>query len=114
MDTCLFCRIISGTIAAERLYEDDLVLAIRDINPQAPVHLLLMPKRHVGSVLDLGDGEGPLIHRITQAAIQLARREGVAERGFRLLTNVGRDGGQAIPHLHFHLMGGRHMGWPPG
>ncbi len=114
MENCLFCKIVAGAIPAERLYEDELVLAIRDINPQAPVHLLLMPKRHLASVLDLGEADGPLIHRMTRVAVQLAKREGVAERGFRLLTNVGRDGGQAIPHLHFHLLGGRPMGWPPG
>lgn len=114
MDSCLFCKIISGDIPAERLYEDELVLAIRDIQPQAPVHVLLMPKRHVASILDLGDADAPLIHRITRVAVQVAQREGIAERGFRLLTNTGRDGGQAIPHLHFHLLGGRLMGWPPG
>ncbi len=114
MDNCLFCKIVSGAIPAERLYEDELVLAIRDINPQAPVHVVLMPKRHLTSVLELGEAEASLMHRIAQAAVQLARREGIAERGFRLLTNAGREGGQAIPHLHFHLLGGRPMGWPPG
>ena len=114
VDNCLFCEIVAGTIPAERLYEDELVLAIRDINPQAPVHLLLMPKRHLASVLDLAEAEGPLIRQMIRVTAQLAQREGVAERGFRLLTNVGRDGGQAIPHLHFHLLGGRPMGWPPG
>ncbi len=114
MENCLFCKIVAGAIPADRLYEDELVLAIRDINPQAPVHLLLMPKRHLASLLDLEEDEGRLIHRMTLVAVQLAKSEGVAERGFRLLTNVGRDGGQAIPHLHFHLLGGRPMGWPPG
>ncbi len=114
MDSCLFCKIISGDIPAERLYEDELVLAIRDIQPQAPVHVLLMPKRHLASILDLGDADASLILRITRVAVQVAQREGIAERGFRLLTNTGRDGGQAIPHLHFHLLGGRLMGWPPG
>ncbi len=114
LDSCLFCKIVSGAIPAERIYEDELVLAIRDINPQAPVHVLLMPKRHLTSVLELGETEAPLLHRIIQAAVQLARREGIAERGFRLVTNTGREGGQAIPHLHFHLLGGRPMGWPPG
>ncbi len=114
MDNCVFCRIVSGAIPAERVYEDEFVLAIRDIHPQAPVHLLLMPKRHLASVLELGEADAALLGRIAAAAIQLANREGVAERGFRLLTNVGRDGGQTVPHLHFHLVGGRPMGWPPG
>ncbi len=112
MDECLFCRIVMGAVPAERVYEDDQVLAIRDINPQAPVHILLMPKRHVISVLETDDAT--LIGRIALAATDLARREGLAARGFRLLTNVGREGGQAVPHLHFHLLGGRQMGWPPG
>jgi histidine triad (HIT) family protein len=114
MENCLFCKIAAGTVPAQRLYEDELVVAIRDINPQAPVHLLILPKRHLASVLDLGEAEGPLLSRITQVAIQLAKREGVAARGFRLLINTGRDGGQNVPHLHFHLLGGRPMGWPPG
>jgi len=97
MDNCVFCRIVSGAIPAERVYEDEFVLAIRDIHPQAPVHLLLMPKRHLASVLELGEADAALLGRIAAAAIQLANREGVAERGFRLLTNVGRDGGQTVP-----------------
>lgn len=111
---CLFCKIVAGTIPAARVYEDELILVIRDINPQAPVHLLLLSKRHIPSLLELGDGDATLVNRITATAKELARREGIAERGFRLLTNVGRDGGQTIPHLHFHLVGGRPMGWPPG
>ncbi len=114
MDDCLFCRIVAGTIPADHVYEDDQILAIRDINPQAPVHILIMPKRHIGSVLDVTSSDAVLLGQISLAAAQLARREGLAGRGFRLLTNTGREGGQAIPHLHFHLLGGRHMGWPPG
>lgn len=110
MDECVFCRIASATIPADRVYEDEHILAIRDINPQAPVHLLLMPKRHITSVLDLAEADVALVGRLTMAAVQLARREGLAQRGFRLVTNVGREGGQVIPHLHYHLLGGRQMG----
>ena len=114
MDDCIFCRIISGAIPSQRVYEDDQVLAIRDINPQAPVHMLLMPKRHITSLGDVSDSEGPLIGRIAVVAASLARDEGLAERGFRFLTNTGPEGGQAVAHLHFHLLGGRQMAWPPG
>ena len=114
MNDCLFCRIVSGAIPASRVYEDEQVVAIRDINPQAPVHILLLPKRHYASVLEAARTDAALIGRIVVAASQVARQEGIAERGFRLLTNTGPDGGQAVSHLHFHLLGGRPMGWPPG
>ncbi len=114
MNDCIFCRIVSGQIPAQRVYEDDHVLAIRDINPQAPVHVLIMPKRHVASVLEAVDGDAGLLGRIVLAAAKVARQEGIAQRGFRLLTNTGLDGGQAVAHLHYHLLGGRVMGWPPG
>ena len=114
MAECLFCRIVSGTIPAARVYEDDAVLAIRDIDPQAPVHVLLVPKRHLTSVMDAATLDPAIFGRIASAAAHVARSEAVAARGFRLLTNVGPEGGQAVPHLHFHLLGGRLMGWPPG
>lgn len=114
MGDCVFCRIASGAIPSERLYDDGEVLAIRDINPQAPTHILIMPRRHVASMLELGEADAALIGRIAAVAAQLARREGLEDRGFRLLTNTGPEGGQAVPHLHFHLLGGRQMEWPPG
>ncbi len=89
-------------------------MAIRDINPQAPVHVLLMPKRHIASVLEAATGDAGLLGRIVLAAAAVARQEGIAQRGFRLLTNTGPDGGQAVAHLHYHLLGGRKMAWPPG
>ncbi|MGH2403620.1 MAG: histidine triad nucleotide-binding protein [bacterium] len=113
MTGCVFCRIIAGEIPAERLHDDDLVVAIRDINPQAPTHVLILPKRHIGSLMD-SDGTASLYGRIVEVARALAQRLGVADRGFRLLVNTGPEGGQAVPHVHFHLMGGRTMGWPPG
>lgn len=113
MTGCVFCRIIAGEIPVERLHDDDLVVAIRDINPQAPTHVLILPKRHIGSLMD-SDGTASLYGRIVEVARTLAQRLGVADRGFRLLVNTGPEGGQAVPHVHFHLMGGRTMGWPPG
>lgn len=114
MIDCVFCKIVSGAIPSQRVYEDSQILAIRDINPQAPVHLLLMSKKHIASIEDLSESEAPLVGKIAVVAAQLARKEGLTERGFRLLTNTGPEGGQAVPHLHFHLLGGRQMGWPPG
>jgi histidine triad (HIT) family protein len=112
-DDCLFCRIVAGSIPATKVHEDDLVLAIRDVNPQAPTHLLLMPAAHVGSAADLGDADAPLLGRLFEVAADLARREGL-DAGWRLVTNVGRDGGQSVDHMHLHLLGGRRMTWPPG
>ncbi|HET6781438.1 MAG TPA: histidine triad nucleotide-binding protein [bacterium] len=114
MDDCIFCRIVSGKIPAQRVYEDEAVLAIRDINPQAPVHLLVLPKKHLASVQDASKQDAPLIGALTLAAVQLARAEGLDHRGFRLVINVGPEGGQTVPHLHMHLLGGRQMKWPPG
>lgn len=114
MEDCLFCRIVAGKIPSTRVFEDDAVLAIRDINPQAPVHVLLLSKRHHASVVDASRADPAVFGRIAAAAVKVATADGVAERGFRLLTNTGPDAGQAVPHLHFHLLGGREMGWPPG
>ena len=115
MDTsCLFCRIASREVPADIMRESDALVAFRDVNPQAPTHILLIPKEHVGSVAELDDRHGGLLADIMQAATQLARAEGIAEGGWRLVTNVGPDAGQSVFHLHFHLLGGRAMGWPPG
>jgi len=115
MDTsCLFCRIAAREVPAEIVRESDTVVAFRDVNPQAPTHILRIPKEHVASVADLGDDHGDVLADIMQAASQLARAEGIADSGWRLVTNVGPDAGQAVFHLHFHLLGGRAMSWPPG
>lgn len=111
---CLFCRIAAGTIPTAKVYEDDAVLAIRDINPQAPVHILLLPRRHLTSVVDAAAADPALLGRLAAAAVEVARREGITQTGFRLVTNAGDDGGQTVPHLHLHLLGGRAMRWPPG
>jgi len=114
IDDCLFCRIISGQLPATKLHEDDHVVAIRDIAPRAPTHILLMPKVHIASAADLTREHGPLLGRLFEAAAEIARAEGIAEQGYRLVTNVGTWGGQTVDHLHMHLMGGRSMTWPPG
>ncbi len=111
---CLFCRIVAGEIPATRVHQDDDVVAIRDINPQAPTHLLVMPVRHVASAADLdGDADGALLGRLFAVVAKLARDEGL-ERGWRVVVNTGPDGGQTVDHLHLHLLGGRRMTWPPG
>jgi histidine triad (HIT) family protein len=111
---CLFCRIIAGEIPARKVHEDDLVVVIDDINPVAPVHQLLMPRRHVASAAELGEADGPMLGRLFAVAAQLAAGAGLPEHGYRLVSNVGADGGQSVPHLHVHLVGGRRFAWPPG
>jgi len=111
---CLFCRIVAGEVPSPRILEDDQVIAIRDIAPRAPTHILLIPKRHIRSALELTDADGPLLGRLFATAADLARAEGIADDGFRLISNVGRWGGQSVDHLHVHLMGGRSFTWPPG
>jgi len=111
---CIFCSITAGDMPATRLYEDEHVLAIRDIAPRAPTHILLISRRHIPSALDLTEADGPLLGRMFAVAADLARSEGIAEDGYRLTSNVGRWGGQTVDHLHIHLMGGRAFEWPPG
>ena len=111
---CLFCKISAGSIPADRVYEDDLVVAFRDIAPRAPTHILLIPRRHIASAAELTEADGPLLGRLFGVAADLARKEGIAEGGYRLVSNVGRWGGQSVDHLHVHLMGGRPFDWPPG
>ncbi len=111
---CIFCRIAAREIPADIVHESDTVVAFRDQNPQAPVHLLLIPKEHIVSVADVEDRQGGMLAALLQAATHLANAEGVADGGWRLVSNVGADGGQTVFHLHFHLLGGRPMTWPPG
>ena len=111
---CIFCDVAANDLPATRLYEDDAVLAIRDIAPRAPTHILLISRRHIPSALDLTDADGPLLGRMFRVAADLARSEGIADDGYRLVSNVGRWGGQTVDHLHVHLMGGRAFEWPPG
>jgi histidine triad (HIT) family protein len=106
---CIFCKIASGQIPADIIYQDDEIIAFRDINPQAPVHLLLIPRRHIPSLNQLKESDLPLIGRMVAVAQKLAEKEGVAEKGYRLAINCGPEGGQLVPHLHMHLLGGRNL-----
>lgn len=114
MADCLFCAIAGGQIKANLVYQDDAVLAFTDIAPKAPVHILIIPRKHVASVLDLDASDGAVVGQIFQVAAQLARQHGIAESGFRVVANSGADAGQSVFHLHYHLLGGRRMSWPPG
>jgi histidine triad (HIT) family protein len=111
---CLFCRIAAGEIPATIVDEDDLIVAFRDINPRAPSHVLLMPRRHIPSAQQLTEDDGPLLGRVFATSARIASEEGIADSGYRVVTNVGKAGGQTVDHLHFHLMGGRSFSWPPG
>ncbi|GAB4304220.1 MAG: histidine triad nucleotide-binding protein [Desulfuromonadia bacterium] len=114
MSDCIFCRIVSGEIPARKVYEDDQLIAFDDIAPTAPVHLLVIPKRHLVSLLDLTEADDALVGKIHRIAATLARERGIDQSGFRVVVNTNRDGGQSVFHLHFHLIGGRSMQWPPG
>jgi len=110
---CLFCKIAAGAIPVKRLYEDDHVLAFPDINPQAPVHILLIPKKHLASLAHASPEDATMLGQLIAAAGEVARAQKLAN-GYRLVINTGPDGGQTVDHLHVHLLGGRHMTWPPG
>ncbi len=106
---CIFCQIVAGKIPSEIIYQDEKVIAFRDINPQAPTHLIIIPKRHIPSLARLSEEELPLIGQMINIANQLAEREGISDSGYRLVTNCGEEGGQLVPHLHLHLLGGRKL-----
>ena len=114
MSDCLFCGIVEGKIKANLVYQDDAVVAFKDIAPRAPVHILIIPRKHIVSVLDLEPSHAVLIGGIFQVAAKLAREQGIAESGFRVVVNSGPQAGQSVFHLHYHLLGGRPMSWPPG
>ena len=114
MPSCLFCQIVAGNIDADIVRTGELTLAFRDIRPQAPVHVLIIPKEHLASTAELTEDDGDLLVEVAQMAKWIAAAEGVAESGYRVVTNTGPDGGQTVGHLHFHLLGGRQMTWPPG
>lgn len=114
MSDCLFCGIVDGTIKANLVYHNDRLVAFKDIRPKAPVHILIIPRKHLVSVIDIEADDSALIGEIFQVAGRLAREHGVADSGFRVVVNSGADAGQSVFHLHYHLLGGRQMGWPPG
>jgi len=114
MTDCLFCKIAAKQIPAKIIFEDEQVVAFRDINPQAPVHLLVIPKQHVSTVNDVREEYKSLLGHMVLSAQKLAQTEGIAESGYRLTMNCNDDGGQTVFHIHLHLLGGRIMHWPPG
>jgi histidine triad (HIT) family protein len=114
MDNCLFCKIAKKGIPAKVVYEDETILAFEDIHPKAPTHVLIIPKDHYASLNDVPEDKGDLLSHILIKARQIARDKGIAESGYRIVLNTARDSGQEVFHIHFHLLGGRKMSWPPG
>ncbi|HEU5350056.1 MAG TPA: histidine triad nucleotide-binding protein [Terracidiphilus sp.] len=111
--SCLFCKIISGTIPSAAVYQDDLCYAFSDINPQAPVHVLIVPRVHIASLAETDDAQSGLLGHLLRVAARIAREKGLS-KGYRVVVNNGEDGGQSVDHLHVHVLGGRPMTWPPG
>ncbi len=114
MGNCLFCKMVAGDIQPDVVYESDSVLAFRDLNPQAPVHILVIPKKHIATINDISDDDEVLIGELYTAAKKIASQEGISNNGYRAVMNCNEDGGQAVYHIHLHLLGGRSMAWPPG
>jgi len=114
MSDCIFCKIANGEIPSEFVYEDDGIVAFRDLNPQAPTHILIIPRRHIATTNDFTEADDALVGRMVRVAKIIAEQEGLAENGYRTVFNCNADGGQAVFHIHLHLLGGRAMGWPPG
>ena len=114
MTDCIFCKIAGGEIPSDIVHQDDELVAFRDITPQAPTHILVIPKRHIGTLLETGDEDALLLGKMQRAAVEIARREGLDRDGFRTVLNCLEGAGQSVFHIHLHLLGGRPMGWPPG
>lgn len=111
---CIFCKIVNKEIPAQVVYEDDEVLAFNDLNPEAPVHVLIIPKKHIASFNELTEGDGSLISKMILVMQKIASEQGISQTGYRIVSNCGEQGGQTVGHLHFHLLGGREMLWPAG
>jgi histidine triad (HIT) family protein len=114
MESCIFCRVAEGATPARVLFANEEVVAFHDIAPRAPVHVLVIPRRHIASLATATEGETEILGRLLLAAAEVARRTGIAETGYRVVTNTGSGAGQSVFHLHVHVLGGRLMGWPPG
>ncbi|HOO11728.1 MAG TPA: histidine triad nucleotide-binding protein [Bacillota bacterium] len=114
MSDCIFCKIASGDIPGDIVYQDDRVIAVNDIDPKAPVHILIMPKTHIPSLNEIDESNKDILAHILTVAANLAKTKGVAEKGYRVVNNCGVQGGQSVEHIHFHLLGGRSLTWPPG
>ena len=110
MTDCVFCEIVSGEIPSKRVYEDDQVIVINDLNPGAPVHVLVIPKEHTENILTASP---EILVHVKKVLPEIVRKLGIAEKGFRVVVNTGVEGGQTVPHLHFHILGGKELGWPP-
>jgi histidine triad (HIT) family protein len=114
MPDCLFCNIINGEIHGSIVYEDDRIIAFNDINPQAPTHVLVLPKRHIATLNDLAADDDQLVGELVRRAAAIAKERGISSGGFRTVFNTNREAGQTVFHIHLHLLGGRAMHWPPG
>lgn len=114
MSDCIFCKIINGEIPSEKLYEDDKVLAFNDINPEAPVHFLVIPKKHIKNVNEITEENSAIISHVFEVIKKITQNLGISEDGYRVVTNIGQNGGQTVGHMHFHILGGRNLVWPPG
>ncbi|KNF09353.1 hypothetical protein CLPU_3c01310 [Gottschalkia purinilytica] len=114
MSDCIFCKIVKGEIPAKKVYEDDKVIAFNDISPQSPIHILVIPKNHISSANDINDENKEIIGHIFSVISNIAKSEGIADKGYRIVNNCGEDGGQTVSHIHFHILGGRQLQWPPG
>lgn len=114
MDNCLFCKIAKGEIPSQKVYEDEKVFAFRDISPQAPVHIVIIPKKHIASLCEASEKDKEILGHIQVAAMKIAKDFPEMKKGFRVVNNCGADGGQTVFHIHYHLLGGRTFGWPPG
>ncbi len=114
MTDCLFCKMVSGEIKPDVVMETNDILAFRDLSPQAPTHILIIPKKHIGTINDIDESDTEVMGRLYLAAKEIAAKEGMSEPGYRTVMNCNADGGQAVYHIHLHLLGGRAMGWPPG
>lgn len=114
MSDCIFCKIIKKEIPAKIIYEDDMLIAFEDINPQAPVHALIVPRRHIPTLLDITSEDRALIGHIFMTANNIAKNKGISVSGFRAVFNCNKDAGQAVYHIHLHMLGGRRLAWPPG
>ena len=113
MSDCLFCKIIKGEIPSKKIYEDDKILAFYDIDPKAPFHILFIPKDHISSAMEINDSNAAVVAHIFSVAAKIAKENNL-DKGYRMVTNIGEDGGQSVAHLHFHMLAGRLLSWPPG
>lgn len=114
MEDCVFCKIVKGEIPSSKVYEDDKIISFKDLSPEAPVHVLIIPKKHISSLNEVDSEAADIIAHIFKTVPKLVKELGIDEGGYRIVSNCGEDGGQSVPHVHFHLLGGRSLNWPPG